>query len=340
MNFRNILVTLLSITLIYTGNSLAIELPGSIVDTKWLAKNQSDVQIADVRLHTESFTTEPSFEIDEKTNRVILKEAGGHIANALLVAYKPIRGERTVDGQKVKYLLPEKADFEQLMQKAGLRSDRPIVIVTKGTTIKEVTAGLRLFWQLRYFGEDRVAVLDGGMAAWLSDGHEADVTPANAEKGDWKASAKRVELLATPDDVSSAEKTVQLVDARSTTQYYGTDKRDYVSAFGHIQGAKMLPNDVLFRQDGLAVKFYSPEAYRSIMSVSDLNVDLPAIYYCNSGHLATGPWFIQHEIIGNKQARLFDGSMHQWTLQNRPVVAVMIKPLPATCSSGIKTPGC
>lgn len=340
MKFCSILVSLFTITLSYASNALALELPGPTVDTNWLAKNLSEVQIVDVRSNLDSFTTEASYEIDEKTNREVLKEVGGHIANALLVPYKKIRGERMIDGQKVKYLLPEEADFERIMQSAGLRSDRPIIIVTRGTNIKEVTAGLRLFWQLKYFGEDRVAVLDGGMAAWLSDGHEADATAAKNVAGDWKATAKRDELVANPDDISNAKEAVQLVDARSTTQYYGTNKRDYVSSFGHIKGAKMLPNDVLFRQDGLAVKFYSPEAYRSIMAMSDLDVDKPAIFYCNSGHLATGPWFIQHELIGNKQARLFDGSMHQWSLQNRPVVAVLLKPLPETCAAGIKKPGC
>jgi thiosulfate/3-mercaptopyruvate sulfurtransferase len=340
MKFRHVLLMLFMITPIFTSNALAIELPGPTVDTKWLANNLSEVQIVDVRLKTESFTAKHTFEVDKETNHEVLKEVGGHIANALLIPYKPIRGERVVDGQKVKYLLPEQTKFENLMQNAGVSAERPIIIVTKGTTIKEVTAGLRLFWQLKYFGEDRVAVLDGGMAAWLSDGHEADTSPAKPVTGDWKATAMRNELIATPEDVSDAAKTVQVVDARSTTQYYGTNKRDYVSSFGHIEGARMLPTEVLFREDGLAIKFYSPETYRSIMAMSDLEVDKPAIYYCNSGHLATGPWFIQHELIGNKQTRLFDGSMHQWTLQNRPVVTVMLKPLPATCSAGAKTPGC
>jgi thiosulfate/3-mercaptopyruvate sulfurtransferase len=340
MHFRYIFITILTYTLCFAGNVLAVELPSAIVDTEWLSKNVNEVQIVDVRLDKGSFTSQPVFEVDEKSKTEELKEVGGHITNALLVPYKPIRGERIVNGQKVKYLIPEKADFEKLMQSSGLRSDRPIIIVTRATTVKEVTAGLRLFWQLKYFGEDRIAVLDGGMAAWLNDGHEVDDTPAPTATGDWKATATRTELAATSDDISTADSKAQLVDARSTPQFYGIAKRDYVSAFGHIKGAKMLPNDVLFREDGIAIKFFSPDAYRSIMAVSELNADQPAIFYCNSGHLAAGPWFIQHELIGNKQARLFDGSMHQWTLQNRPVETVMLEPLPATCSSGMKTPGC
>jgi 3-mercaptopyruvate sulfurtransferase SseA len=35
--------------------------------------------------------------------------------------------------------------------------------------------------------------------------------------------------------------------------------------------------------------------------------------YCNSGHLNSSTWFVMSELLGNKDARLFDGSMHEWT---------------------------
>ncbi|MCG8018021.1 MAG: sulfurtransferase [Candidatus Thiodiazotropha sp. 'RUGA'] len=337
--YRILLAISFSITMM-SGNASAAQLPGSIVDTQWLAKNLKEVQVIDVRSNKATFTTQPVFELQEKAKREVLTQAGGHIENAILLPYKSIRGERQVDGQKVKYLLPEKDDFEQLMQAAGLQSGKPIVIVSTGMTPKRVNEALRLFWQLKYFGEDDVAVLDGGLAAWLNEGHEVVTTEGSVAPGDWKATAIRAELIATPDDVSNADADVQLIDARGTEQFYGINKRDYVSAFGHIRGAKMLPTEVLFRKDRDAIKFYSPEAYRSILEISDIEADKPTIFYCNSGHLAAGPWFIEHELVGNSKARLFDGSMHQWTLQNRPVRTVMLEPLPATCKSGISKPGC
>jgi thiosulfate/3-mercaptopyruvate sulfurtransferase len=341
MKFRSFLLAItLSSIMLLAGTAWAVDLPGSIVDTQWLAKNLKEVQVIDVRSNKSTFITQPVIELQEKEKREVLTQIGGHIEGAVLLPYKSIRGERQIDGQKVKYLLPEKADFEKLMQEAGLQADKPIIIVSTGMTAKRVTEGLRLYWQLKYFGEDQVAVLDGGLAAWLNDGHEVVTTAAAPKIGDWKATSTRTELLATPNDVASAGTDVQLVDARSTEQYYGIDKRNYVSAFGHIKGAKMLPSEVMYRKDRDAVKFYSPDAYRSILQVSEIETDQPTIFYCNSGHLATGPWFVEYELIGNKKARLFDGSMHQWTLQNRPVETVMLTPLPATCTSGPSIPGC
>ena len=340
MKLHRILFAITFSAAMLIGNAQAVELPGTIVDTQWLAKNLKQVQVIDVRSNKATFTTQPVFELQEKAKREVLTQVGGHIENAILLPYKSVRGERQVDGQKVKYLLPEKQDFEKLMQTAGLRAGKPIVIVSTGMTPKRVNEALRLFWQLKYFGEDNVAVLDGGLAAWLNDGHQVVTVEVSATPGDWKATATRRELIATPDDVSNADTDVQLVDARGTEQYYGINKRDYVSAFGHIRGAKMLPTEVLFRKDRDAVKFYSKDAYRSILEISEIEADRPTIFYCNSGHLAAGPWFIEHELVGNNKARLFDGSMHQWTLQNRPVKTVMLEPLPATCKSGLNKPGC
>jgi thiosulfate/3-mercaptopyruvate sulfurtransferase len=73
-----------------------------------------------------------------------------------------------------------------------------------------------------------------------------------------------------------------------------------------------------------AVYFYSPKTYASLFSAAGVEADKPTITYCNSGHLASGPWFILSEIVGNKQTRLYDGSMHQWTLEKNPTVSVSL----------------
>jgi len=48
---------------------------------------------------------------------------------------------------------------------------------------------------------------------------------------------------------------------------------------------------------------------------------MPAGTYCNTGHLASGTWFVLHELAGNRQARLYDGSLNAWALSGHPVVA-------------------
>ncbi len=326
---------------ILCGNAFATSLPGPVVDTAWLSKNLAEVQVVDVRSNAKSFITQAEFETDKKTGKKTLVEVGGHIPGAVFVPFKAIRADRMENGQKLSYMLPEKAAFEKLMQTSSLVAGKPIVLVSASQNALDVDEALRLYWQLKYFGEDQVAVLNGGMAAWLAEGRDVVVTPAPVTAGNWKATAERKELVATSEDVASAEHNkVQLVDARNGAQFLGLGKREYVSAFGHIKGAHLVTPDVLFKNEGPAVKFYSADTYRSIYTMSGIQPDAPSVAYCNSGHLAAGPWFIQHELLGNQHVQLYDGSMHKWTLEKRPVESVAVAAMPATCSVGANTPGC
>lgn len=35
----------------------------------------------------------------------------------------------------------------------------------------------------------------------------------------------------------------------------------------------------------------------------------PTNCFCNTGHMASLGWFVAHELLGNSEARLYDGSM-------------------------------
>ena len=54
------------------------------------------------------------------------------------------------------------------------------------------------------------------------------------------------------------------------------------------------------------------------MKASGIDPSVATIAYCDSGHYSTGLWFLMHEIMGNKQAKQYDGSMHEWTKLKKP----------------------
>ena len=99
-------------------------------------------------------------------------------------------------------------------------------------------------------------------------------------------------------------------------------KRDYVYDYGHLEGAQLYPTDLMFKNSAGALKFMSADTYRALFKGQGIDPQKDAITYCNSGHLASGPWFLMSEIMGNKRTRLYDGSMHEWTLEKRPVVNI------------------
>jgi thiosulfate/3-mercaptopyruvate sulfurtransferase len=204
-------------------------LPGPLVDARWLAANLDKVQIVDVRSNVKSFVAEPEFDTDAKTGKKTLSEVGGHIGGARLIDMKTMRSGRLIDGLKVKYMIPEKAEFEQAVQAAGVEAGKPIVLVPMGADVTDVDDALRVYWQLKVFGEDDVAVLDGGMAGWLVEGRPHSAEAAAPRAGNWVAKGDRsARYFASSDDVAKAVagKSATLVDSRDARQYHGLGKRD------------------------------------------------------------------------------------------------------------------
>jgi len=310
-----------------SGAAHAVQVPGPLVDTTWLAKNQKNVLILDVREDPKTFTGKPVIKVDKKTRKMTIVNVGGHIPGAVLVDYKKIRAKKKVDGVELEKMLPGKSAMENIMQSLGANQDSAIVIVSRGMNNLDMTGATRMYWQLKFYGQDNMGILDGGVAQWLMDGHKVSVKPTSVKKGNWKATAERNDLLATSEDVAKAMKdgSVQLVDNRPISQYLGVVyKKSYVYAPGHIPTAKSFPNE-LFTAPGAPAKFNSKEKLTSLSEAMGIDPNKTSINYCNSGHLATGGWFYLHEVMGNKNVKMYDGSMHEWTKEKRPVVTMKME---------------
>lgn len=316
-------------TLVWTFSAaaaLAQGLPGPVVDSAWLAANLDKVQVVDVRGNAKSFVTAPEFDTDAKSGKKTLSEVGGHLANAALIEMKPMRTERKVGELTVKYMIPEKAAFEKLIQAAGVNAGKPIVLVPVGADVTDVDDALRVYWQFKVYGEDNIAVLDGGMANWLVEGRPFVTDAAATTAGNWVAKADRsAQYFASSADVSQAiaGKSATLIDARDAKQFHGLGKRDYVSAYGHLEGAKLYSPDLMTKTVGGAQKFMSANTYRALLTAQGIDPAAASIAYCNSGHLSSGPWFLMSEVLGNKNAKLYDGSLHEWTMEKQALVGAV-----------------
>ncbi len=306
--------------LFLSSTAFAMKLPGPLVDTQWLANNKDKVVILDVRKDIKSFTKKPVFKTSKKSGKRKLVKVAGHIPGAILVNYKKLRSTRTINGRKVQKMIVSKSDFEKLMQSSGVNKDSAIVIVSKGQGNGDVTMATRFYWQMKYYGHDNMAILNGGMAQWINDGRSVSTTVSKPGKGNWVATAERKEILATSEDVAKAgKKGIQLVDTRPISLYLGTwYKKSYVYDNGHIPGAKPYPNELLTTK--MPAKFIATDKARKLLVELGVKPNKQVITYCNSGHLASGSWFVMSELLGNRNVKLYDGSMHEWTLEKRPTV--------------------
>ncbi|MCS4503704.1 rhodanese-like domain-containing protein [Arhodomonas aquaeolei] len=241
----------------------------------------------------------------------------GHIAGAVFVPYGDIAVERETDDGPVDYLVPDAGAFTALMRDAGVDAGGTVVIAPAGTRVAgDMTVAARLYWALRYYGHDDVAVLDGGAAAWAAAGGGTADSPAGLPgDGDFAARLARPGIRVSTADVADVLENggATLVDNRPLTQYTGLAGKDYVDGLGHLPGARPVPFDLFsVSRDGIHY-WRDGEAVRRILAAMDVGEDQPVIAYCNSGHVSSMAWFAISEIGGRDDTALYDGSLHAWT---------------------------
>ena len=148
-----------------------------------------------------------------------------------------------------------------------------------------------------------VAILDGGLGKWRSEGRplesgKAAFTPGLCPPGEFTGPLRdRQAMLA-----NCASRAEQVVDARDAARFSGLDVEG-----GHIPGARNLWYRDLFAGDGT---YKHPPELRALFEAAGIDVDAPVVTSCNSGMTAAVLAFALH-LVGN-QAALYDGSWSEW----------------------------
>lgn len=175
----------------------------------------------------------------------------------------------------------------------------------------------RFWWLLRWLGHDRVAVLDGGIKAWVAAGGTLDsrTTATGAARF-----VPEVRATAAVDAAgvqrALAAGTHTLVDARAPDRYAGrVEPIDPVA--GHVPGACNFPFQRNLGPDG---RFLAPDelARRWRALLADRRAE-DVICMCGSGVTACHN-LLALEIAGLAGARLYAGSWSEWIRDpSRPV---------------------
>ncbi len=303
------------------GNAQAERLPGPLVETGWLAQNLSEVVLLDVRIDTERFKTRKRAGAAVQPCGVGWKSASsiifsGHIPGAKMIPWTKVRGESKTGERKLQAMLPSKNAFEKLMQRSGVNNDSAVVITSNGENYQDVMLAARLYWTFKYYGHDDIALLNGGTRKWALEKRKIEYGKSKRKKGKFKVKAERRELLATAEDVSQAIKDhgIQLVDNRPLDHYLGLTYNKALgsrNSKGHVPTAKNWPLTTVVDSSGVAT-FHSIGELRKVGELLGVDVGKPAITYDWSGTMASLGWFVIHELFGNRNARVYDGSMHEW----------------------------
>jgi thiosulfate/3-mercaptopyruvate sulfurtransferase len=262
----------------------------TLVSTDWLARNLAEPDIAIV------------------DSSAFLPTDGRDPASEFLDAHIP--GARFLDINLVSdrsnpapHMLPSAADFSAAMSELGVgRDDR--IVVYDNSPLRTATRGWFMF---RHFGAERVAVLDGGLQKWRSEGRAVESGEARPREARFDAHELASGVVSKKEILEGVE--IPILDARAKARFEGTeaDPRPNVGA-GHIPGSKNLPFASLYREDGT---LRSDAELRAAFEALRIDPKQPFIASCGSGVTANSIIFAAQR-LGGRQGKLYDGSWSEW----------------------------
>jgi thiosulfate/3-mercaptopyruvate sulfurtransferase len=274
---------------------------GELVSVDWLADHldRPGARVVDIRGYVR--TTDLGGGKQRAEYAGALDEyAAGHIPGAVFIDWT---SDITDPDHPVKAQLAGPERFAAAMEARGIGDDTFVVAV-------DHTGGhmaTRLWWALRAYGHDQVAILDGGYAAWLAAGKLLTTDAATPPAATFTPRCRH-ELVMGIDEVALAVENGQttIVDARDAGQYDGSVQRG--SRGGHIPGAINIPAKTLMRPDGTQK---SVEEQAAIFAAAGIDAATPVIAYCNGGVTATAVLFAL-ERTGHHTYANYDGSWNEW----------------------------
>lgn len=246
--------------------------------------------------------------------------AQGHIPGSVHSDYD--KAGWRVTRNNVPFMVPTTPELEKLIGDLGIDETTHVIVVPAGVSVLDFGSAARTYWTLRYAGVHDVSILDGGLAAWKAAGQPLDKGPHAPSPAIFTATIDN-SILALASDVEAIEHKggATLIDARPASFFLGKEKAPAAQAYGHIPGAV----------DVDSAEFYDPQTNKlkpkaGLAAIADKLPGGAAVTYCNTGHWAATDWFVLHEVLGHQNARLYAGSMVEWTSKpDRPIASSRTK---------------
>jgi thiosulfate/3-mercaptopyruvate sulfurtransferase len=238
------------------------------------------------------------------------EHAAGHVPGAVFVdldtelAAPPGTGGR--------HPLPEPSRLQEVLRRAGVSEGSRVVAYDHA----DGSVAARAWWLLRWAGlpADRVAVLDGGWAAWREEGLPVSTEEPAPEPGHVVVRPGAMPVL-DADAAAALARSGVLLDARAGERYRG-EVEPVDPRAGHIPGARSAPSAGNVGHDG---RWQEPgdlaERFREL-GVEPGSGPEAVGAYCGSGVTASS-LVLALEYAGltapEKPAALYAGSWSDWS---------------------------
>lgn len=263
-----------------------------LVETDWLEAhlNDPDLRILDATVFYRSHpvTGAPIVE----SGRAQWEQ--GHIPNSTFV---DLVSEISDPSSKLRFAMPSPAVFSGAIAQHGV-GDGTHVVVYDGNNTMWAT---RVWWLLRAFGFEQVAVLNGGWKKWTLEGRPISTKTITRPVGRFQARLDPA-WLATKTDVAHEMK------AGNACVINSLGKSAYHDA--RIPGSINLPAVEML--DAATGAYLPIDTLRQQFSQNEVLERERVVAYCGAGIAATSTAFVL-SMLTRRPVAVYDGSMQEWT---------------------------
>lgn len=278
-----------------------VSLPGPLVDVEWLERHLDDPRI---RVLDATFMPPagPPPEAAPEDQR---------IPGARRFDFDQVICDRE---NPLPHMMPSPQTFSREVRALGIDRDNVLVVYDR----VGLFSSPRGWWMFRAMGHDQVAVLDGGLPAWIEAGNPTRKWQRETYgSGDFEAEI-RPHLIYNADQVAAAlnDPHHQVVDARSAGRFEGREPEPRPGLrSGHMPGAQNLPFTEVLDQGRMRPLEELQERFRDW---TDGRQRL--VFACGSG-VSACVLALAAELAGHQSLAVYDGSWSEWgLLSERPVV--------------------
>ena len=263
--------------------------PEVLVSTDWVAEHAGDpgVRLVEVDVNTAAY--------DE-----------GHIRGAVGWHWR-----KELQDQTVRDITPREA-LAALLGRSGITPETTVLLYGDNNNWFAAYA----YWALKYYGHDRVKLINGGRAKWEAEGREltTEVPSYPAVQYSFPRAVDET-VRAYRDEVAGKLGSVGLVDVRSPKEYSGellapeNLPQEGAQRGGHIPTAVNIPWATAVAEDGT---FKTAGELRQIYGGQGISPEREVIAYCRIGERSAHTWFVLRELLGFPEVRNYDGSWTEW----------------------------